>query len=143
MVDKEVSLDELKEQFGATDEQINQPCSNKHLRQIAKKLDRFKRLAEALSLSDYQITAIDVDKELTYLMKIQEVLKKWKEKYGSKATYGVLAQTCLVDLEKTNYAEEVLRLSKGMISVLHSNLLSDNFSFCLSSVYLYLVYIHP
>ena len=113
MADEVPTLDEVQKQIGATDEEITRTCSKKHLRQIAKKFNNFKELGEALELDDHQITGIDVDRNNTNLMKIQEVLKQWREKNAYKATYSVLALTCL-DLQKNKVAEVVLKFSKGM-----------------------------
>ena len=69
------------------------------LQQLAKDLipqDLWKRLGRALGITDEEIAEIDTDKREVY-KKGYAVLKKWREKKVSKATYTVLAKGLLND----------------------------------------------
>lgn len=105
-------LTDLQERTGATNEHLNQVCSDKHLKQIAKQLDNYKQYGDILGLEDYQMAAIETDRELTYLMKLEKVLDTWKKNNVHHASYGVLAQKCL-DLRRSDVATTICRLSTG------------------------------
>ena len=109
-----LTLADLQERTGATNEHLNRICSNKHLKQIAKELDNYKQYGEILGLRDYQIAAIETDRELNYLMRLEKVLDTWKKNDIHNATYGVLAQKSL-DLSRSDIATMVCGLSTGTI----------------------------
>ncbi len=106
-------LKELKDYTGATDNDLNRVCSEKHLNKISQKFSHLEELATSLGLKDIQITEISTKPGASLAFKLKEVLKTWKRNNIAKATYWRLVEVCLDDFRNSVVAEYICRLSKG------------------------------
>ncbi len=106
-------LKELKDYTGATDNDLNRVCSEKHLNKISQQFSYLEELAISLGLKDVQIAEISTKPGARLAFKLKEVLKTWKRNNIAKATYRRLVEVCLDDLRNSIVAEYICGLSKG------------------------------
>ena len=107
-----VSVQELKANLGVTDKQLDLACSDDHLKKLADEIEDYHQYGYALGLKGWQLTEINTDPSLTYVMKTQAVLKRWKENDPYKATYLNLLKVVL-DLSEGVLAVKLCELCKG------------------------------
>ena len=86
---------------------LEQKCSDKHLKSISLFLD-WRSVAPHLGLSERNIEAIEAEKRRESERRLV-VLRKWKQKYGFKATLRNLAAV-LLKVENADDAERVCAL---------------------------------
>ena len=91
MACKVVKLDDELEEHGLTRNQLNTPCSPEVSRALAMKIDDWKLLAPFIELSAQDIAAIQEDNR-SYKTQSLDSLAGWRRKFGSKATYLMLAE---------------------------------------------------
>ena len=89
--------------------QLNQPCSDEHLCEIALYITEWQSIAPFLGLSE--INEEEIICEHPNKLKMQKIgmLRKWREKLGSRATYQRLAEA-FWDRGKTPLVEKVYSL---------------------------------
>ena len=109
-----VSVHELKANLGVTDKQLDLVCSDDHLKKLADEIEDYHQYGYALSLKGWQLTEINTDPSLTFVMKTQAVLKRWKENDLYKATYLNLLKVVL-DLSEGVLAVKLCELCKGVL----------------------------
>ena len=98
------SLDDLLR--GVPPDKLNQPCSDEHLCEIALDITEWQSIAPLLGVSEKEIT----DKYPNQLKKRKiEMLRKWRERCGSRATYQALVEV-LWQREKIKQVEKVCSL---------------------------------
>ena len=97
-------------------EKLDQPCRDDHLSEIALSITRWKSIVPFLGLTKAEEENIEKDCAANETQKIGMV-RKWREKYGKKATYRKLANV-FFKLERVDLVEEVCEL-------LHSNSSSE------------------
>ncbi|XP_064398051.1 uncharacterized protein LOC135344729 isoform X3 [Halichondria panicea] len=119
-------LKELKDYTGATDNDLNRVCSEKHLNKISQKFSHLEELATSLGLKDIQITEISTKPGASLAFKLKEVLKTWKRNNIAKATYWRLVEVCLDDFRNSVVAEYICRLSKDHVQDGNDNEVSAN-----------------
>ena len=107
-----VTLEQLKEHTGVTDEQLGSVCSNEHLNKIADDIENYLQYAHALGLKDRQIAEIRTNVGLTFLLKTQKVLLMWKNDNIFTATYQRLVEAALL-LGHGTLAGKICQLCKG------------------------------
>ena len=88
-------MDEILTKTGAKEEDIDKMCSDEHIREIARNIEKWELIAEPLGLRDTHIEVIH--KEHRDDVEVQRVkcLKKWKKMFEFKATYRCLIEACL------------------------------------------------
>ena len=107
-----VTLAEIQRRTGVTDSKLNVEVSDEHLNKIADGIDNWPKYAEILNLKGHQMQEIRTNPGITYLMRIQQALKYWKENESFRATYRSLAEAALKVGDST-IAIQVCTLSKG------------------------------
>ena len=109
-----IGLDELLKKTEIHPEKLNGRISDDDLREIAlfKTLTNWRTVATYLGLDKNDLDAIKQEEDDEQMRKLN-ALEKWKGKFGSKATYRKLVEV-LLKLEKTDAAEEVCHLLKGI-----------------------------
>ena len=108
-------MDELLKKTEIHPEKLNGRISDDDLREIAlfKTLTNWRTVATYLGLDKNDLDAIKQEEDDEQMRKLN-ALKKWKGKFGSKATYRKLVDV-LLKLEKTDAAEDVCHLLKGIL----------------------------
>ena len=93
---------------------LNAKCTNSHLSKTAENIVKgWEHIARRLGLTEAKIEEIKRDHVDNYLEQKNQFLLKWKEKFGSKATYGALLK-CLGECEMREQAEELIDIiNKG------------------------------
>ena len=89
-------------------EKLDQPCRDDHLCTIALSITRWKSIAPFLGLTKAEEENIEKDCGENETQKIG-MLRKWREKFGRKATYRKLAKV-FFKLERVDLVEEVCEL---------------------------------
>ena len=89
-------------------EKLDQPCRDEHLCEIALSITRWKSIAPFLGLTKAEEENIEKDCGENETQKIG-MLRKWKERFGRKATYRKLAKV-FFKLERVDLVEEVCEL---------------------------------
>ena len=89
-------------------EKLDQPCRDDHLSEIALSITRWKSIAPFLRLTEAEEENIEKDCGENETQKIG-MLRKWRERFGRKATYRKLAKV-FFKLERTDLVEEVREL---------------------------------
>ena len=107
-----ITLAEIQRRTGVTDSKLNLEVSDEHLNKIADSMDNWSKYAEVLNLKGHQMQEIRTNLGVTYLMRIQQTLKYWKENDLFEATYRRLAEAALKVGDST-IAIQVYTLSKG------------------------------
>ena len=99
------TLDDLVRVTGVPLQNLDEPCSDEHLRDISSDLTHWRDVAPHLGLKEGDIEEIERDIK-NESEKRPKVLQKWKHKYGSKASYRVLIEA-LLKCHMANHAENV------------------------------------
>ena len=89
-------------------QKLDQPCRDDHLSEIALSITRWKSIAPFLGLTKAEEENIEKDCGENETQKIG-MLRKWREKFGKKATYRKLAKV-FFKLERVDLVEEVCDL---------------------------------
>ena len=87
---------------------LDEPCSDEHLRDISSDLTCWQELAPYLDLKEAEVEVIELDAK-TVNEKRLKALRKWKNKYGFRATYRALTEA-LLKCHMADHAEKVCRL---------------------------------
>ena len=110
-----VTLDELLDKVGVKPTQLEEVCSDEHLRKIAQSLESWRELSVHLELSGADVEVIERDK-CSVPEKRQQMLQKWREKFDFKATYRVLVEG-LLSIGNAKMAHTVCHLVKQQSNV--------------------------
>ena len=89
-------------------EKLDQPCRDDHLSEIALSITRWKSIAPFLGLTKAEEENIEKDCGENETQKIG-MLRKWRERFGRKATYRKLTKV-FFKLERVDLVEEVCEL---------------------------------
>ena len=89
-------------------EKLDQPCRDDHLSEIALTLTDWQLVASFLGLTDAEEEEIKEDSQPARRRKVA-MLRRWKKKYGEKATYRKLAQV-FWRLKRQDLVEELCKL---------------------------------
>ena len=88
---------------------LDQPCSDEHLREIGICIANWRAIAPHLNLSrvdEEDIAALSGGKRI-------RMLRRWREKTGSRATYRSLA-TSFQKLERADLIDKIHTLLQGI-----------------------------
>ena len=110
-----ITLADIQRRIGATDTKLNVEVSDEHLNKIADSMDNWPKYAEVLNLKGHQMQEIRTNLGITYLMRIQQTLKYWKENESFRATYRRLAEAALKVGDST-ITTQVCTLCKGKVT---------------------------
>ena len=114
-----ITLEELLKEVSVHPEELNDPIIDDHLREIAIFLTSWRKVATYLGLSESDLDDVEREERDEHMKKLK-ALKKWKGKFGFKATYKKLVEV-LLSLAMADVAEKVVLLLKGMY-VIHIQL---------------------
>ena len=131
------TLEDLVKEVCISPDLLDQKCSHEHLKSISLFLDSWRRVAPHLGLSKRDIEDIEAD-ERTESERRLEVLRKWKMKYGYKATFRNFVVVLLV-VGNADNAEQVCRLLHADTQVCKCETCSLNTS---SHLVLYTMHVH-
>ena len=99
----------MEEVFKNVDlEKLNEPCKDEHLNELALSIKDWPSIAPFLGLTEAEESAIKNDHNKTRKQTI-EMLRKWRNKFGRKATYRKLAEA-LLKLEEAGLVERLCDL---------------------------------
>ena len=107
----EVTLEELLEYVGISRSQLAKPCSDEHLREIAKKVDNWEMIAPYLGLEVNRIEDLKEDYSKSGLRSYNAFMK-WKEKAAFKATYLYLVEEVFLKNGNATLAQFICNLLK-------------------------------
>ena len=94
---------------------LDAKCTDLSLSKIAEKIIVWEHFVPRLGLTEAEKVEIQRNNMNNYFEQKYQFLIKWKEKYGSKATYRVLL-TCFDECEKGELVEELIAIiKKGLI----------------------------
>ncbi len=101
------SLPSLEEVLGdIPPEKLDQPCQDKHLCEIAGEITNWPILAPFLEIKAPEVEAIRGKWPFNIPAQNLELLRRWQDKRGRKATYGELCKSFL-KAKETRLAERV------------------------------------
>ena len=89
---------------------LDQPCSDLHLNKIAKAIDDWSGISSFLGLSAADKKEIQGSNPHSILSQKVEMMGRWKEKNGAKATYKRLCQIFSEDCERADLVDKVKQL---------------------------------
>ena len=114
MACKVLKLDDELKEHGLTRGQLNIPCSLEVSRALAMKIDDWKLLAPFIGLSEQDTAAIQEDNRSHKVQSLAS-LTTWWRKFGSKATYLMLAEG-LEKIERLDLVRELCVLFEDSIT---------------------------
>ena len=82
-------LEHVLTQKQISDQMINQPCKQEHISEISLQITDWQTIAEFLELTEVEKEEIENDQRSTKHKRIA-MFRKWKQKFGMRATYGKL-----------------------------------------------------
>ena len=88
---------------------LETPCSDEHIVEIANKVTSWRSIAPYLGLTAVDEENILQDHRDDVRIQRREMLRTWKKKLGSMATYGSLAEA-LYKIERVDLVEKVVEL---------------------------------
>ena len=94
---------------------MNQECSSQHFAVIARSIVYWREIAPFLGLTEAEEIIIHDSTPNSIPTQKMAMLRKWKEKLGTKATYKCLCQT-FENCEKGNLVELVKQLAASSSS---------------------------
>ena len=94
---------------------LNQECSDQHLAKISRSIVDWHEIAPFLELTEPDEIAIRDSTPHSVPAQKMAMLRKWKQKLGTKATYKRLCQA-FEDCEKGNLVELVKQLADSSSS---------------------------
>ena len=110
------SYAKVVKQFNLSEEQINEECSFVTILKVHKKVTRWRNVAPYLFMPDKSqeiVETVDQCSHLNDVGKRLELLTRWKQCYGSEATYKKLVEAFL-SADRRDLAEDVCQaLSNG------------------------------
>ena len=89
---------------------LDQPCSDPHLNKIAKAIDDWSGISSFLGLSAADKKEIQESNPHSVLAQKVQMMRRWKEKNGAKATYKHLCQIFSEDCERADLVDIVKQL---------------------------------
>ena len=92
-------------------ETLQKPCSDEHIVEIASEALRWKCIASHLQLSEIDVEDIETYSPKDAPSQRIKMLKTWKDKFGAKATYKVLASAFYKD-KQVHLVEKIVTLLK-------------------------------
>ena len=105
------SYEELLARHEVDSSVMEQTFSDDHLMKFARQLDKWEILASSLKLPNTDIESI----KSTGGIEVQryQLMKCWKERCGSMATYEALVKV-LLEINRTDLAEKIVSLPKSL-----------------------------
>lgn len=103
-----VTLDELLKKVGIVPSQLDEPCTDQHLQDIALFLKSWRTVARHLGLSNAKVEEVERD-GMNEKEKKLKILESWKAKFAFKANYRMLIEI-LLKCEEAYQAEQVCHL---------------------------------
>ena len=100
------SLEELLR--GVPKKTLEKPCSDEHIVEIAREITSWQLIAPDLGLTAVEEETI-VQNHHDVQIQRREMLRTWKQKFGSKATYGSLAKA-FYKTKRVDLVEKVIAL---------------------------------
>ena len=94
---------------------LNQECSDQHFAKISSSIVNWREIAPFLGLTEAEETIIRDSTPHSIPTQKMAMLRKWKQKLGTKATYKSLCQA-FEDCEKGNLVELVKQLAASSSS---------------------------
>ena len=94
---------------------LNQECSSQHFAKISKLIVDWREIAPFLELTEAEEIVIRDSTPYSVPAQKMAMLRKWKQKLGTKATYKRLCQA-FEDCEKGNLVELVKQLAASSSS---------------------------
>ena len=112
-----VTLKELLDHLDLHESQLDQRCTDEHLRDIALHIDKWEVYASYLGLTQADIDGIKEDGRSNAEKKIR-ALQEWKRKNAFKATFRFLVEDVFLKAENAELAEKVcsLLIGKGNVT---------------------------
>lgn len=109
---QELSLESLLRTVPST--KLNKPCKDEHLCEIARSITDWQSIAPHLKLTEADQDEVEHDHHKTTAQKIA-MLRKWRQKCGSNATYQQLAKAFWT-LERRDLVEVLCTVVQGDVS---------------------------
>lgn len=105
------SFQEILDYVKISRESLNEPCSEEHILEIAKKVTDWEVYAPYLGLSDADIESLKIDNSKTPTRSLR-AFKLWEERAAFKATYLHLAENVFFKYGNAKMATLVCKLAK-------------------------------
>ncbi len=110
-----LTIDRLKAETGVTDDQLNQRCVEKHLKEIVPFVKNFNKFATIFKLPDDSLSGIDNNPNLELVQKTEAVFLWWS-KNTKNPTYRSFVESS-IELSEDDIAREMCELcARGKIS---------------------------
>ena len=88
---------------------LEKPCSDEHIVEIAREITNWRLIAPDLGLTAVDEEDIRQNHRDDVPIQRREMLRTWKQKFGSKATYGSLAKA-FYKTKRVDLVEKVIAL---------------------------------
>ncbi len=108
-----ITVEDLKIETGVTDDQLNQKCTEEHLKKVASSVGNYTKFASGFHLPQGVKSRIRVDQSLSYNQKTEAVFLWWHENVKN-STYLIFVQVSLNPIvSEKDVAREMCRLCAG------------------------------
>ena len=102
--------------------------SDEDLERLSLKLKKWKTLGRRLQIEEVKLMMID-DENTEFIEKIYKMLRHWKERNGSTATYTILHDAlCHPLVNRTDLAEQLITGNISLILQLNKNTIIYKYS---------------
>ena len=112
-----LSYEDLLARHKVNSSLMQQTISDDHLTELASRLDKWETLARSLRLSSTDIENVKSSGDVE--IQRYELLKCWKQRCGSMATYKALVEAFL-EINRTDFTEKVVTLLQSLRDSVHS-----------------------
>ena len=103
-------------------DKLKQVVSDSHLAQIAERIGEWEMLVDYLEITDYEVVEIKRNDRDSYGLQKRSFLRKWKQKYGDRATYYCLIEA-VKEVSSQQYLASFINELLGMHYTLDKNVL--------------------
>ncbi len=108
-----ITVEDLKKETGVTDDQLNQRCTLKHLRDITPSVGNYLKFASHFNLPPGVLAGINANLNLSFKQKTETVFLWWQANIQN-ATYLSFVQACLdPTVSEGAVARKMCRLCAG------------------------------
>ena len=111
------TYEELLAQYNVDSSLMEQTFSDDHLMEFGLQLEKWEKLALSLKFPDPEFETVKNSGDIE--MQRHKLLKCWKQRCGSMATYKALVEA-LLWISRTDLAEKVVALQKSLRDTIQS-----------------------
>ena len=110
---KRIKIDDLKKEINVTDSQLDQKCSNEHLKDVARDVKNYTEFATEFEIPKGDLAEIEHDPNMTFTLKTEKVFLLWNQNYAN-TSYKKFVEIC-IKLFKGDIAKKMCKLCATLL----------------------------